>query len=243
MRGNYPGNAFNHTTAYFRFRDVASNTVLSPPFGLGFAFGCAVVMDGSVYVFGTNNDNAGVGTARTVVGVWWSSDLSTFHNTTALTLPSGYEAFNTNVAPVTGLAPPAHPTAKYVMAIELGAPSSVVGDRFTMVFAATAAAEPTSGWQLLPVNQFVYNTAYYSACPTIRYLPQDGNFYMAYLRSWAGPNGTYAEDMVRSADLQTWEESAYNPFLVHTPDDYKVGGWAALAPFCCLLRAFLVDWC
>ena len=34
----------------------------------------------------------------------------------------------------------------------------------------------------LPVHEYVYNPAYYSACPTIRYLPQDGHFSCSPLR-------------------------------------------------------------
>jgi hypothetical protein len=210
VRTNYPFNALNFTNSYFRYKDVESGEIVSRDiFGVGYAFGNALVVDSTAYAFGT--DYAPNATTQgTHVQVFSTTDMGTFTSSVALKFPSGYQAFNTAVWPARG---------GYYMAIELGKPSSIVGTGFTIVFAHTKSTTPDSGWELLDPMTHRYSPAFYSACPTLRYLAKTDEFYMTYLynEGVGTVNGTYAQHLVRSSDLSTWAESPYNPILVHSP--------------------------
>ena len=65
----------------------------------------------------------------------------------------------------------------FTMAIELGAPSAIVGSSFTSVFARVVGNDPSQRFQLLDPTKHVYTTSEYSACPTIR---QYGNYFYVF---------------------------------------------------------------
>jgi alpha-L-fucosidase len=91
------------------------------------------------------------------------------------------------------------------MAIEVGEPPEVVGERFTMRF---AESKNLLDWKLLP-EECVYTKEKYSACPDLHWF--EGTFYMIYLEAYPGPS--YNPHLVRSKDLIRWEASPHNPIL------------------------------
>jgi len=72
---------------------------------------------------------------------------------------------------------------RFVLAIELGSPSTIIGQRFTSVFAAcptcAASGDLSGGWALLDVPTHIYRRDRYSACPTLRWYA--GYFYLITL--------------------------------------------------------------
>lgn len=61
----------------------------------------------------------------------------------------------------------------FVLAIELGSPSNLIGQRFTSVFAAcescATSGDLSQGWHLLDTSTHIYRKDRYSACPTLRW--------------------------------------------------------------------------
>jgi hypothetical protein len=183
--------------SYFRFIDVASDKAtnsFAPDYHLGSAF----VDNDTVYVYGVPK----WGGDR--VHVFWSKDLKTWKDQSALELPR-WTTYNSSVTKAKD---------RYVLAIEIGAPPEVVGKRFTIYFAEST---DLLNWKLLP-KECVYSKEFYSACPTMAYLDDDF-FYMVYLHAY---KGYYAPSIVRSKDLIAWEPSPFNPIMVHDDEDRKV---------------------
>ena len=154
---------------YFRFRQVGGNLSVTVPFGLGYAFGSALVQPAAdsatgldtMWVFGTDSN-------QSYVDAFKSTDLISWTHTRALQLewtdsyPAGsFKAFNNAVTK--------NDKGGYTMAIELGAPSDIVGTGFTSVFAEVEGNDLSTGFQLLDPFKHVYTPAEYSACPTIRH--------------------------------------------------------------------------
>lgn len=128
----------------------------------------------------------------------------------------------------------------YVLAIELGSPAELIGVRFTSVFAVCFACATTgdlsTGWTVLDPARHIYTRSRYSACPTIRWFA--GYFYLVTLfEDIVSPRGTncgssstrwtgcLAEHIVRSRDLQIWEESPFRGGLIMgLPDGNNTDG-------------------
>ena len=93
-------------------------------------------------------------------------------------LPPWWTAFNTS--PTKGKV---GGKDAYVVAIELGSPTELIGVRFTSVFAVcyscAEAGDLSAGWEVLGPTDHIYTKARYSACPTIRWY--DGWFYLVTL--------------------------------------------------------------
>ena len=173
----------NHTgQSYFRFVDVASGSS-TPPFGAGHHLGCAHVEGARAYAYGTNEWGGDS------IRVFWSDDLRTWQDAIAVNLP-GWQAYNTSVC---------RSGDGYIMAIEMGGPPELVGERFTIFF---AESPNLVNWRMLPLDR-VFSKEKYTACPAIRFL--EGYYYMIYLEACPGP--TYEPHVVRSKNLIEWEES------------------------------------
>ena len=121
------------------------------------------------------------------------------------------------------------------MAVELGKPAAIVGVPFTTVFAKTRSADLSAGWALIDPTTHVFTKARYSACPTLRYVPEDKYFYLIVLfsrvanhthpgaarppalveqhRALVGDPCCYVQWIVRSKNLSTWQGSPRNPIL------------------------------
>jgi hypothetical protein len=211
----------------------------SVPGSAGVAFVSATVVnstsggDPTLWLFGTNDGAMDGGKPRTQVHTFWSSDP-------ALS-PTSWKTSKILQLPQNGTAPPGSymvpwwtafntSPAKgklggkdtWVLAIELGSPSALIGQRFTSVFATcddcASSGDLSSGWTVLDPHTHIYRKDRYSACPTLRWY--EGFFYVITLyEGVANPKGPHcnsqskpwgaclAEHIVRSRDLQHWEES------------------------------------
>lgn len=191
--------------SYFRFRDVETGE-MTPGFGKGYHLGSAFVDRGAVHVVGTSDWGG------SELRIFRSNDLEHWESWTAWEKPE-WKLFNTCVCR-TG--------DGYVMAVEVGDPPEVVGQRFTMRFLWSPNLK---NWILYPDDR-VYTKDRYSACPAMHYL--DGWHYMIYLEQKPVPKGigkswhAYASHIIRSRDLVTWESSPFNPILSHSPEDKKI---------------------
>lgn len=195
VRPNYHAN--DRGVSYFRLVDVATGRTTSP-FADNYALGSAFVEGDTMYVLGTP------GSGASKIELFSSQDLEHWNSRTVLELP-GWELFNTSMCKADG---------RYVMAIEVGGPPEVAGQRFTCRFAESRDLEE---WKLLPEPQ-VFTKEKYSACPTIRWF--DGWFYVAYLE--ALEDYRFHVYLVRSKDLATWEVSPRNPVLAYDDRDKQI---------------------
>jgi hypothetical protein len=233
-----------------------NNSVLCDlvPDSTDIAFASAMVVDGTLWIFGTNNKDEVNSKSRTRVHSFWSNDPqlrpSSWQNAPLLQLPQNgthdpskpswmvpwWTAYNTG--PTRGKLP--NGTDAFFLAIELGTPSDLIGQRFTSVFAACIECASTghleSGWQILDPQSHIYRKDRYSACPTMRWY--NGFFYLVTLyEDVPNPRGGHcassstkwdaclAEHVVRSKDLQHWEESPYGGGLIMgLPDGNWTGG-------------------
>lgn len=180
--------------SYFRFIDVESGKP-TPSFAVGYHLGSAIVENNIVYVFGVNTWGG------SDIQLFYSNDLQTWSAQPALSL-AGWGLYNNSVCKGKG---------KYIMAIEIGEPPEIVGKRFTMRF---AESKDLQSWKILS-DISVYTKERYTACPAIRFVKD--YYYMLYLEEMPGP--TYETHIVRSKDLAKWENSPFNPVLVHSPED------------------------
>ena len=180
---------------HFRFIDVESGESTSS-FASEHHLGCAHVDGDTVYAYGTARRTHPPGEEGSRIQVFWSKDLKTWSNQTALHLP-GWGAFNTTVC---------KGQEGYVMAIEIGEPPEVVGVRFTIFF---AVSDNLLDWRLLP-EEYVHTKERYSACPAIRFV--ENYYYMIYAER------TYIH-IVRSQDLADWENSRFNPVMGPSDED------------------------
>jgi hypothetical protein len=217
----------NHT--YYRVREPGYGGKLIVPVvpqSVGFHFVSALVIPDAhaeggeaLWVFGTVDPPLGGGPhGRTQIFAWAShdSELRHWNRTLALQLPPGYSAWNTDVAPAGG-------NGSYVMAIELQAPSSVVGVPFSTAFAVCdgCGSDLSGGWRLLDAGTHLFTKARYNACPTIRYVPTDGYYYLLTLFDSVPPGNTFDTVVVRSKDLSSgsWSPKPSSPRIVLAPDN------------------------
>ena len=106
------------------------------------------------------------------------------------------------------------------MAIELAAPARFVGQPFSTAFAVCAGCDTdlSHGWALLDPATHLFTKDRYNACPTIRFVPEDGYFYLLTLFSAVPPAGTFDTVIVRSRDLVSWSPAPTAPRIVLRPN-------------------------
>ena len=195
VRKDYRGNTTG--ASYFRFVNVADGRA-SASFAKDKHLGCAYVEGDEAFVFGVE------AWGGSKISMFRSKDLEHWESRQVLELP-GWTLFNTSVCKADG---------RYVMAIEVGAPTKVVGVPFTIRF---AESKDLKDWKLLPESR-VYSKEKYTACPALRYVA--GRFYMIYLEARPGPR--YETHIVRSDDLIHWESSPLNPLLADSEQDKTI---------------------
>ena len=177
-------------TNYFRFRNPGTGEVTAP-FADGHEFGSAFVDGGVMYVTGTSG--------RGQVNVFASRDLKTWETWTAI--PAGrYGIFNTSVC---------RAGDEFVMMFEIDRPAEEAGTAFTARF---AKSRDFKTWTLTP-PECNYAKDRYTAPHALRF--RNGWFYDFYLEAHDG----YQMRVVRSRDLQNWENSPHNPVLVASAED------------------------
>jgi beta-glucosidase-like glycosyl hydrolase len=185
--------------SYYRVRDFGTGAVVvNLTLSVGFAYGSAFVDHAATpprfYIFGTPHDRCGHATMPNNTGVWvfWSD-----HPTLA---PESWQraqtdvawnldghGANVDVAAVLGPSPPGLPPHKYIM----------MTDRATFAVNAGQGGDLSLGWGVLPPPVGAPNCPGGCQCPSIRFLPSDGNYYVV--------SGGHSIWLMRSADLVHWE--------------------------------------
>jgi len=196
VRENYKANRLG--TPCFRFIEVHTGEP-TEPFAAGYHLGSAFVENGRMYVYGVERWGADT------IQVFWSDDLQTWAHQTALHLP-GWGIYNTSVC---------KDDQGYTMAIEIGEPSEMAGERFTIYF---ARSQDLLTWTLAP-TECVYSKEKYTACPALRFY--DGYYYMVYLEHHR-PKWYFAPHIVRSRDLVHWQQSRLGPLMEPSPEDKRI---------------------
>jgi hypothetical protein len=199
-----PNDRHNTTgDSYLHLVDVATGQT-TPPFGRGYHLASAYSTGERVYVWAP--PIWGASTLR----VFWSGDLVHWDDAPALDQP-GWGIYNQAIC---------RDPQGYLMAIELGEPAELVGERFTIFFARSTNLRD---WTVL-APEHVYAREFYTACPAIRWI--DGWYYMIYLH--CEPPG-FNPYLVRSRDLVHWEASPFNPIMHYEPDiDRRIANPALL---------------
>ena len=167
-------------------------------FGEGFTFGVPFVRGDEVFVYASLGNKDGL--AQDDIHVFASSDLETWSQSVAI--PGvGEQLFNCSVCPG---------GEGFLMAYETNDPR---WPAFTIKFATSS---DLLHWEKLPVEQAIYGTNRYTACPTIRRV--DEVFYMWYLEKPTA-EWWYETWLTRSSDLLHWADCPANPILRPGPGE------------------------
>ena len=194
VREKYKKNTTGKSYSHFVDHETGETT---PAFAQGYHLGSAAV-DGDLAIV-------------TAVDIWdgekveifVSRDLKTWESWNALNLP-GYGMFNTSLC---------RDPQGYILMFEVGKPAEIAGNRFTARF---ARSKDLKTWTL-PAPECVYAKNRYTAPHCLRYVY--GYYYDFYLESM---NGGYAQSVVRSKDLITWEQTPIHPFLMWSDEDRQI---------------------
>ncbi len=182
--------------SYSRFIDHETGEA-TPAFAEGFHLGSAAVDGDRVIVTVTDIWDG------EKVDIFVSKDLQTWERWNALDLP-GYGIFNTSLC---------KDPQGYLLMFEIGKPAEEAGSRFTARFARSTDLKT---WTLTP-PECNYAKDRYTAPHCLRYV--DGFYYNFYLESM---KGGYAQSVVRSKDLITWERTPIHPFLMWGDEDKQI---------------------
>lgn len=195
VRSRYSGNLTGDS--YFRFveHDTAKT---SKPFAKGWHLGSAFAYKDKVYVTGVEKWGG------TKMQICASSDLENWENWVAFEFPE-VEMLNTSLI---------HDKDKFVLMFEVGGNPDEAGVSYTARF---ATSEDLRSWKILP-RKYNYAMDRYTAPHCLRYL--DGYYYVFYLEALSD---SYETRVVRSKDLMNWESSPFNPILVASEEDRKIG--------------------
>lgn len=196
---------------YLSINRLMDNKLVSGRFGKGLSLAHALVDNGYLYVFGTENWTI-PGESR--IYMIQTDDLKKFSEPKLVyEAKEGQKIFNTSVTKneITG---------EFVMAIESDEPGYVP---FTINF---LKSKDLNNWTI--VDGAVYGKDAYVACPTLKF--SDDYFYLLYGREFFyDPNckecKTYITEVARSKNLIDWESSSY-PFIMPLGDS-KEGSSAA----------------
>jgi hypothetical protein len=207
--GHYDHRFEGHS--YVRLRNYTSGAIIANiTLSIGFSFSSGFVdhETGTFFLFAhpmdrcTRQPPPNVGSTD---GVWQfsSRDLLTWDYART---DVAWNGPNTDVARVyaPGRPPPNLPPHRYIMITE-GATFAVNNN---------ADGDLTRGWVTLPAaNASVPQCPEGCQCPSIRYLPSDGFYYVI--------TGGHSVWLLRSKDLQTWEQpaAARTPFIAPSADD------------------------
>ncbi len=175
--------------------EFAACEVLSE-FAEGFTFAVPFVRGDELFVYATQ----GIKEGDTDDVVLFRSDDPDHWEQSLAVQAVGERFYNTSVC---------SDGERHVMAIET---NDSRWPNFTIRF---AVSDDLVTWTTLPVEQAIYGTDRYTACPSFRH--HDGFYYMWYLER---PETWWFETfLTRSRDLLHWEESPANPILRPDPDE------------------------
>jgi len=217
--------------SYYRVRNFSSGVVLANlSLSLGFAYGSAFVDHAAspprFWIFGTPHDRCGHAVMPNNTGVWafWSEDPELKESTWSRSrtdMAWNLDGHGANVD-VASVLPPDSPGT-------LGLPPHgyiMMTDRGTFgIRAADLGKDLTTGWQVLPPPVGTPGCPGGCQCPSIRYLPSDGHYYVI--------SGGHNIWLTRSSDLVHWEiAGGRTPIIVPSPGDGIVAGQSVVgAPF------------
>jgi len=88
-----------------------------------------------------------------------------------------------------------------------------IGHPFTEFF---LKSDDLVHWEWLPLDHCL-STERYTACPALRYLEEDGYYYIICLLPL--PHVRYAPYIYRTKDFFTWEVGLHNPVLMYSKED------------------------
>ena len=74
-------------------------------------------------------------------------------------------------------------------------------------------------WTMLP-DDVCYSRDRYTACPALRYVEDDGYYYMVCVEAF--PKARYAPYIYRTRDFVTWEIGLHNPILWISKEDRMI---------------------
>jgi hypothetical protein len=188
----------------FVIRDLEAGTC-TKPVAPGWHFFSAYCEGATVYVFGTNEQPNRVWGGDTI-RMFWSDDLVSWQFKDVIRR-EGWLFYNTSVC---------RGDSGYVMAIEAGRPREQVGVPFTTFF---ARSDDLHNWTMMP-DDICYSRDRYIACPALRYVADDGYYYMVCLE--ALPKARYAPYIYRTRDFITWEIGLHNPILWISKEDRMI---------------------
>lgn len=166
-------------------------------FGEGHSFANAFVDGSQLHVF------ASEGTNRDWFGSLYhfsTSDLTKWTRRPAIEREGDEHLFNASIC---------RDEKGFLMAYESNKPV-----QFCFKFARST---DLSAWEKLPGLIFTGVNHEYSACPVIRYFSP--YYYVIYLHAPIPAHSGYVSFLARSADLATWELSAFNPILEAGPGE------------------------
>lgn len=190
---------FNDTgKSYFRFREMSDMKTFTPSFGIGLHMGNAFVAGDKVVVTAVEK----WGGSRIVQ--MESTDLVHWTEPRVILSDTKWVAYNTTMC---------RAGDKYVLGFELGKPSELVGEPFTMFF---AESRDLKNWSVVKGARMGADR--YTGAPMLRHF--EDWFYFFHLE------GSYEEGLVtrvmRSHDLFDWELSpeivlSYDPWdkMIH----------------------------
>jgi len=158
--------------------------------------------------------------------MFWSTDLQTWKNGSAVDFPKGMVAYNVDVSHVAN-SPPSLPPHNWIMAVEHTAPSV----SYAVIFYIKNAPTLEQGaWVALNISKYTipnFNTGgnQIGACPSVRYV--GGYYYVT-----TGGQNIY---VVRSKDLASWELGHHNGGTVLKPNNandcfFISKQWSAYTP-------------
>lgn len=184
----------------FHFVDMETNE-WTKPFAIGYSFGCAHVEEEKMYVFGSRGLAGG-----SAIDTFVSDDLENWEKIGELEVPKEFNIFNSSVC---------KGPDKYMMTIEIGGKSPLVGTVFTNFF---AESKDLAHWNLLPMDRYEYSKERYTACPVLRYV--NGFYYMIYLERM--PCHRYVPYIVRTVDFEHFEMGIKSPVLWYGEEDRRI---------------------
>lgn len=211
--GQWDSTYIDHS--YFRVRDFSTGIVLvNISSSIGFGFGSAFVdyETSTFWIFGTVNDRCGNNTLPDIGSVYaFSSKDVDLKSWTRTKTDVDWKGPNTDVARVFD-SPFGIPPHRFVMITE-GATFAINNDPL---------GDLTSGWITLNKTYGIPNCPEGCQCPSIRFLPSDGYYYIL--------TGGHNIWLLRSKDLQKWEEPEIKPFIAPSIGDGVVASPAVGNP-------------
>ncbi len=189
-----PGSGGVKSDYYLTIHDVETGEEIAH-FAEGYGLAAALVHNDKLYVFASRFENNNWND----VTLFQSSDLKQWESHVVIKQTESEHLFNSSVC---------WDGSGFVMAYESNDPQYPA---FTTKFARSANLQD---WQKL--DDSIFGTDRYSACPCIRYA--DGYYYLLYLEH-RNPLWRFETYLARSKDLKEWRLSPSNPVVAPTEID------------------------